>query len=636
MKRFVSFLKGVAPMLLCLSCFLLPAHAELQLASVFGDLAVLQREKPVPVWGRGTPGAEVTVAFAGQRKSAVCNAEGEWRVVLDPMPASHEGREMTITSGNDREVLNDVLVGEVWLAAGQSNMNHSGPDRDVGIYPFYQSPDDADLPEIRVRRFGVGVSLEPLSDLPELPESSAAWSTRTQLGNSTNMPLYFARILRDQLRVPVGILHVAVSGTNQVAWMARETVESFPASNSRFENFYEEFLQERQEGLASRGDFASFEAFKEQEAEWARNPSGNWPGRRRLELAQFPTVLYNTRIYPLQTYAMRGLIWHQGEAGPRGPFAERHVAKFQQWRRQFDQDLYVIWGTLSRHTRSQPPLNPGTSGFYRSGTSMSHRHALNLFGEDPRVDFVEIYDLGNHDTHFDMKAEGGRRYALSALRLAYGLDAGLPSGPRLASGELQGNEAVLTFDLVGNGLHYRPSLNAISGFFVFGGGEPAWGEVEQMDNRTLRVRHPNGHALDRVSYGMSPNPHETLFNSDGLPASPFNRRFTSTRPQNMPSEFPLIQQEENKGAVSILHVRRGGYRFEIRTRNRRDTGTSIVLLWVPEEWQAIRVERGTEPLEFEPKIIDGNRFLRVEVPINRSIRIADTRVMEEMREENRF
>lgn len=615
----------------------IPLRAELRTAAIFADRAVLQREQPVSVWGWGTPGAAVNVEFGGQRITVRCSEEGEWLVKLAPMPASDKGRELTVSSGSERLVFEDILVGEVWLAAGQSNMNHWGPDRDVGIYPFYQSPKGKDLPDIRISWYGAGVSLDPLPDVPDYLVKAVEWKTFSDFeARGANMSLYFARVLRDRLEVPVGIIQVAVSGTNQAAWMSRESLESFPASKAGMSNFFEEFMALQQDSLAKKGGHASFESFKAKEQAWIRNPSGNWPGRGNLALSQFPSVLYNTRVYPLRTYGMRGVIWHQGEAGPGGDYAGRLVAMFRQWREQFDQNLVLIWGTLSRHTPTQPPLNPRVEGFYRSGTSRSLRTAYDLFKGDLRVEVVEIYDLGNHDTHFEMKAEGGRRYALAALRVAYGVDAGPFSGPRPVSARVRGNEVVLTYDLVGEGLVYRPGINGVSGFYVLGGGKPAWGQVRQMDGRTLTVRHPEGHALDRVEYGASPNPHETLFNSDGLPGSPFSNAFTDAPAQNVEDAFPLVQQEENQGRVNIMHIRRGGYRFIIRRRDPKEQGISTVRLWVPKEWEKMVVESGDQELSMEPLVIDGERFLKVDVPVNRSVLIADTRVLDEMRKENRF
>ncbi|MGA2032175.1 MAG: hypothetical protein ABSG68_07970 [Thermoguttaceae bacterium] len=141
---------------------------EARVARMFADNMVLQREMPVPVWGWVAPGTAVEIRFAGQTKQGTAGPDGRWQVVLDQLPASNEGRNLDIRIGDESFSIRNVLVGEVWIASGQSNIDTSGPDEDTGLYPLYVSPKpETELPEVRIMRHGLTRSSEPLADLPE-------------------------------------------------------------------------------------------------------------------------------------------------------------------------------------------------------------------------------------------------------------------------------------------------------------------------------------------------------------------------------------------------------------------------------------------------------------------------------------
>jgi len=593
------------------------AHAETRLADIFLDGAILQRQAPVPVWGWAEPGAKVEVSFGGQTRSATADDKGYWKVTLDPLEASNEGRELVLQSGSEKQVVKNVRVGEVWLVSGQSNMRAGGPDRDTGVYPFYQSK-SGNGPEIRVREFGSGASLEPEADEP-LNRGKNPWEPMPDLVPNKEYPLayYFARILRDQLQVPVGLIMVAVPGTNQAAWMAKETLESFPAAGGGGANFYESFLAEKESALAKgKTPFKSWAEFKELEKTWLENPSGLWPGRGQLVLANYPTALYNTRIYPLAPYAFRGVLWHQGEAGPGGAYGQRLVAMFKQWRTLFGHDFPVIWGTLSKNTASQPPLEPALETFYRSGTNVEIRRALELFQGDKGAEFVEFYDLGNDDTHFTQKAEAGRRMALAALAKVYDKPQ-LYTAPRLAESKLEGGRAILRFDHVGTALAYEPGINGISGVIVSGSdGRGRWANVKVIDAQTIECSHPEVADVKFVAYGGSPNPHETLFSSEGLPAGPFAVNSGSVKLENAKAPYSILKIEGgNDAKLHLEHVRREGYVFEIR-KNKAAGEKVTVQAYVPEEWKGAEVTADGQAVATESVTADGASFVRFEAAVN--------------------
>ena len=589
--------------------------ADARLAHIFQDNMVLQRQKPVPVWGWAPPGTAVEVSFAGQTKSTKAGENGRWQVDLDPMEASAEGRPLTVKIGETTITRKNVLVGEVWLAAGQSNMNHAGPDRDTGVYPHYVSPAGEGKPPIRLMQFGWGASLTPLDDVDPSRPRDEPWQTVPENPTPTSMNLsrYFARVVRDGLNVPVGIVHVAVSGTNQAAWMSKETLEQFPAKGKA--NFYEAFLADAEAGLAKdKGPVKSWADFAKADAEWRKTGKGRWPGSSSI--VNFPTALYNTRIHPAAPFAIRGAIWHQGEGGPGGPYGDRLVAMARQWRKLFGQDFVFLFGTLTRNTAASPPIKPELSWFYRSSTNVGIRRAADLFADDKNAGMVEFFDIGDPETHFHNKAEAGRRMGLAALTVAYGQEH-LYNGPRVEKVEIDGPKATLTFANAGKGLVYEPSLDGISGFIVQGKkGQLRWADVKLTGPMTIEVTDPTGEAIETIAYGVAQNPHETVFNSENLPASPF-RHNVGRMPWAGHLKGGMVTC--GKGAVmDLAHVRRDGYMLQLHKGRNGKAASVSVEAYVPAEWDGCTVEIAGKPVDVTPTEKDGRRVVTFEAPTDGS------------------
>lgn len=623
--------------LLLVPCF--TSHAATRVADLFQDGMILQRELPVPVWGWADAGAKIEVTFAGQTQSAQADAKGYWKAVLQPLEASREGRELVVSSGSDQISLKDVVVGEVWLVAGQSNMRAGGPDTDTGIYPHHVSPGTAaGAPDIRIRDFGHGASLEPLEDTDPAYRGKNKWTVLAENppANSMNIGEYFCRIVRDELQIPVGMVIVAVPGTNQAAWMAKETLEQFPGA-APHANYYAEFFAGKEAELAkASGPLKSWDDFFKAETAWRLDPKGPSPSRG-LTFANYPTVLYNTRIHPLAPFAFRGVLWHQGEAGPGGPYGQRLVAMFKQWRALFGTDLHLLWGTLSRSTGSQPPVSPFTESFYRSGNNHEIRKALDLFEGDPKADYVEFFDLGNDDTHFLQKAEAGRRMAMAVLSRVHARPQ-IYTGPRLVESKITGGTARLVFAHTGDGLTFQPSLNGISGIILRGpDGQARWAEVKQIDATTLECSHPEISDLQVVAYASNPNPHETLFNSAGLPASPFVLNPQNFRAKDPAPPMALVTLESGTAAAHVTHVRRTGYVFQLKSAKNATAGPCVIRALLPEEWKGCVVEIDGSAIQAETVTQDGARFARFNTsPESGRIIVAESGQAESFRKVNRY
>jgi len=619
----LSFLLGLASLVLGD-----PARAEPpRLAHIFQDGLVFQREMPVPVWGWAAPGTEATVEFAGASVTARAGADGRWQATLPPMAASAEGRVLRARIGETVIERKNVRVGEVWIAAGQSNMNHAGPNRSTGLYPHPIVPEGRRI--VQIVEFGFGAELEPQSDVSI--ETPKAWTALEELAPDAMLPLpaYFAHVVAEGVRVPVGVIRVAVSGTNQAAWMDRATLERFAGEDGKG-NLYERMLARSNEAFGRQaGAIRSWEQFKAAEAEWRGARRGPWPGRALGGVVfNYPTALYNTRIHPLAPYAVRGVIWHQGEAGPGGPYGERMVAMARQWRSLFGQDFYFLWGTLSRETSSQPPLDPGMNWFYRSSTNEQLRLARALFGDDAKVEFAELYDVGDHDTHFLQKAEAGRRMGLAALSVAYG-QRHVFTGPRLSDLKVEGARAIARFTHVGGGLAYRPSLDGISGVIVAAKGGPnRWAAVRVVDAETLEIAHPDGAAIDSLGYAVAANPHETIFNGAGLPASPFRHNVGNIPWSGQPVGARMVALSSDGKAgprLNLAHVRREGYVFQLLKANAPADSVERCDVFIPGEWSGVEALADDQPLAVSaPAEKDGRRYVTISAPLNRWITVAAT------------
>ena len=602
----------------------IPAQAENRLATIFQDNMVLQREKPVPVWGWSDPGTKVEVDFAGQSKQATADDKGYWKAVLDPLTANATGpRYLTAKIGSTTVTRKNVLIGEVWFTASHSALGSGGIALDTGVYPPNNFTTGAGKPEIRYCQFGFGASLTPYDDIDPMGRAGTRWSTFDENPPSQTMTAvgYFARALRDGINVPVGIVQMLlVSATDSPTWCSQETLESFPSANGHA-NFYEEVLAGRNAGLASPAlPFHSFDEFKKQEDAWRAAKTGRWPGG--IPLFGFPAMGYNTRVYPLHPFAARGVIFWAICASDHGVSAPLDVAMQKQWRELFGQDLYFLESASTRYTTDQPPLAPCLSATWVTDAAEAIRQAALLLKDDPKMAPVDQFDTGDWVTHLLNKGEQGKRFAFAALTVAYGQNH-IYTGPRMLETKIEGNKATVHFDHVGDGLIYQPFIDGISGVYLLGkDGQSAWAQqVNIIGKDTIECSSPDITELAGIAYAENINPHETLFSSEGgkiaLPASPFT---TIPIKGGTPTPYRIVDMVGATGwdhvlnndvvknaHISLVHVRRSGYVFQIIGQENLDNGmrpianatdlthvsASVpVVAYIPAEWKGYEVVMG--------------------------------------------
>lgn len=541
MKRFKTalLLCGV-----CVGSFLTPARADIRLVGLFSDHMVLQREIPIPVWGWAEPGAKVSVKLAGQETRAVADANGCWRVRLAPLPATCQPLTMTITDGVTTSALHDVLIGDVWLCSGQSNME----------LPLHMcnSPEDvrgAQFPLIRNFNVPKRPSVEPLDDLMEGTKFGAGlreWAVCSPQSASAFLSavgFYFARKVHQETGVPIGLINALWGGVNIETFLTPEGLESVPelapVRNQLAENMakYRKEVAEKLPAAeaclnATRKALAENKPLPPPPA-WPRHPSAVAPGQ------MFPLeiyCLYNGMIHPLLPFAIKGALWYQGESnGTDGDlYYHKMRALIGGWRTAWGQgDFPFYYVQLAAYRK--PATDPAAAGDGWPALRCAQTKALSI----PRTGMAVAIDIGDaDDIHPKNKKDVGERLALWALKNDYGRSTLECSGPIFKTLKVEGDKARIIFDHTGSGLMVgrkegkAPVREVKDGKlqrFAVAGADGKWCWAEALiDGGTVVVSSTNVPQPVAVRYAYSSNPEGcNLYNREGLPASPFESKIST-------------------------------------------------------------------------------------------------------------
>jgi sialate O-acetylesterase len=499
--------------------FPIAASASVTLAPLFQDHAVLQRDKPIPVWGRADPGERVAVSFQGRQASATADGGGKWMVSIDSLPASASPSDLVVTGAN-QVVIHDVLVGEVWLCSGQSNMEFTvlSPDRpDFRVVNAEQEVAAANFPLIR--QFTVG-RFE--SDTP-VDSAKGSWTacTPATAGEFTAVGYFFARDIFRKLGVPVGIIDCSWGGSAIEAWLSKSALAGDPA----FAVVQERWVQEQaQYPLNTARRQALIQAWRNVEAQ-ARQRG---PAEYAAFLKQFPepkpfpapdkpyphapSRLYNGMLRPLIPYALRGALWYQGEsnAGRHGEYHRLFAAMITSWRADFGQgDFPFYWVQLASYGAGNPA---GTDwAFLREAQART----LSL----PATGMAVAIDIGDTENiHPRNKQEVGRRLALIAKARDYGVTVDF-SGPVFASAERSGPGMVVKFSYAGTGL--TAAGKPLQSFELAGPDRKFFPASAAIVRDQVLVQSPHVPNPVAVRYAWRNAPEANLYNGAGLPAVPF-------------------------------------------------------------------------------------------------------------------
>ena len=460
------------------------ASADVTLPPVLGSGMVLQRDLPVPVWGWADAGEKVSVTFARQTKTTKAGDDGKWMVKLDPLKANRKAASLTVT-GNNKISLDNVLVGEVWICSGQSNMewalrSSTNAKEEVAA---------ADHPQIRL----FNVPGHTTSPLPK-EKGAGSWQVcnpKSATGFSA-VGYFFGRRLQKDLGVPVGLVGSNWGGTRIEPWTTLAGFESVPEL-SKIANQVKNYKADTRVGGGS------------------------------------PSAIYNSMVHPLAPFAMRGGIWYQGESnGAEGvTYYHKKHALVNGWRKVFqNKDLAFYWVQLAnfRKENEDPAGGDGWAKIREAQTE-----ALDI----PGTGMAVITDIGAaNDIHPRNKQDVGWRLAQWALHQTYGKKNLVPAGPLYKSQKIEGNTIRLSFNHVGKGLMVgkktglEPTAEVKDGqlaHFAIAGTDKKWFWAEAtIDGETVVVKSPDVPKPIAVRYGFTMNPAKAnLYNKEGIPASPF-------------------------------------------------------------------------------------------------------------------
>jgi sialate O-acetylesterase len=440
--------------------------AEVKPNPLFTDGAVLQRGQAVPVWGTAGDGEKVSVEFNGQKLDTTAK-DGKWRVDLKPLEA---GGPFTMKiSGENTVEVKDVLVGEVWVASGQSNMEWKF---NGSFEPNVERP-KANHPKLRMFTVTRVTSPVPLADA----EGSWVTCSPETVGKFSAVAYYFARDLQAKLGVPVGVVSTSWGGTPAQAWTSVEGFEKHP----ELANY----------GKQAQGNLTNFK---------------DTPPPMPLSPA-VPSSLYNGMIAPVIPYAMKGVIWYQGEsnAGKSKEYQTLFPAMIADWREKWKLGNFPFLYVQIAPFKGQPP-------------EIREAQLLTL-GKSENTAMAVTTDYGDaNDIHPKKKEPVGHRLSLAARALAYG-EKIEHSGPLYVSMEVKGDKATINFSHAAGGLVAKDG--ELKGFTIAGADGKFVPAKAEIKGAYVLVSADGVKDAKAVRYGWENVPDVNLFNKEGLPASPF-------------------------------------------------------------------------------------------------------------------
>ena len=489
------------------------ARTPVALAPLFGDHAVLQAGRPVPVWGTAGAGDPVAVTFRGQTARAVADAGGRWTVTLAPLAASAEPSDL-VAAGATTAAAHDVVVGEVWLCSGQSNMEFTvasgGPASRVDNAAAEVAA--ANFPRVRQIRVERAVASAPAVDAKLGGWQPASPATVAQF---TAVGYFFARDVHQALGVPVGIILSSWGGTPIESWMsdgARASTSVAGTLEARWRAAKSEWPPERVARYPA--DMAAWQkAQADAEAAHAKNPLPWPPPPASDDSPARPGGLYNAMIAPLQPCAMRGILWYQGESnvGRAAEYAELLNTLIRSWRAGWGQgDLPFLFVQISSFGNRLDRTDRGWAQL---------REAQAQVLGAPATGMAVTVDIGNpENVHPTNKQDVGRRLALLAEAKVYGMAVEC-SGPVFAGAAREGKAMRVRFTHAGALLVAR--AGPVRTLEIAGRDRVFHSAAGAIDGDTLVVSSPEVDEPAAVRYAWTDAPEPNLYNDAGLPAVPF-------------------------------------------------------------------------------------------------------------------
>ena len=459
------------------TCLLFSAitNAEVRLPKIFSSNMVLQQGRENPIWGWADKGEKIILEINGKIIKTKAGVDGKWKALLPVM--DYGGPHTLNIKGKNTLQLGNILIGEVWVCSGQSNMEmlvKSCLNAETEIA-------SSNYPEIRLFSVPKAVSNSAKDDIEKgnwvncSPENVPGFS---------GIGYFFGRYIHQQLKVPVGIINSSYGGSKIQCWMSETAAQNDPELIVTYRKM-KELVPEKVDA------------------------------KMRNELT---SVLFNAMINPIIPYGMKGIIWYQGESDRGAPeqYKRTFPAMINDWRKLWMQkDFPFLFVSLANYRK---PLNePGESDWAEIREAQTT--ALSL----PNTGMALAIDLGEAENiHPLNKQEVARRLGLNAMKLAYSKDI-VCSSPIFSSMQTKGNHALIRYNTDGKSLMVKDLYGYIRGFAVAGSDKKFyWAKAELLDSNVIRVYSPKVDRPVAVRYGWSNNPSDlNLYNLEGLPANPF-------------------------------------------------------------------------------------------------------------------
>jgi len=497
------------------------AFAKLETSALFSDGMVLQQKKPIKVWGWADQGTSVKVEFAKNVAESNVDNHGKWMVELPAQTASKDSQIMTITSGDEKLVISDVLVGEVWLASGQSNMEWtlrylSNKTRS----PQYQSIAEFMKQEATMNSDPLlrQIAVPKVTSFDEgLENFKGKWVDSKPINNPqfSGAAYFFAKELRRELDLPVGIILSAWGGTRVEPWIP-STYFTETDEKQYYLNTHKSIQQQ-------------LEVYQKRLAE--ANESEEQVKIKEPRVKDTPAALYNGMINPLVSYGIKGVIWYQGEsnAGVHSnyqKYAEYFGKLVKSWREAFNQgDFPFYYCQLAGYSHREKEEWLSVCNQQRQGVT-----------EISNTGMAVLNDIGQEkDIHPRNKIDAGKRLALWALAKDYGRSDLVYSGPLYKSYEIKEHQVIISFDNTGSGLqvakkHLLEEAKAVDeplyGFELCGE-DGVWhpSSAEISDSNQVTVSNDIVVQPKHVRYGWKTySDNFNLYNKEGLPTSLFTTK----------------------------------------------------------------------------------------------------------------
>ena len=494
------------------SLSLLAASSQaVEVNALFSDHMVLQRDVPTKVWGWGTPDEEITVTIAEQEHRGAADAEGNWAISLEPMPAG--GPHQLVIQGNNKLVINDLLFGEVWVCSGQSNMRWPiKRSRDHDLIALKKQPENIRI--ITVPEKGTQISQR---------DFNGAWTPATNseaLQNFSAVGYHFGKTLNDALDVPIGLICCSWGGSAAEAWVNRDLLEQDP----RYAGYLSYWQKKEAEGYDAK---AAAAAKIKQKAAWekavtlAKSKGEKPPKEPRYDNSHTdgqhrPANLYNGMLKSIMGYSIKGVIWYQGEsnAGRAKDYNALFSTLITSWRSEWGLgDFPFYWVNLANFFH--PADWPQESPWAELREAQTQTLSLPNTGQALAIDIGEAGDIHPRD-----KLTVGKRLARIALARDYAKNIA-HKNPQLESATLQNSKVSLQIKDVGGGLRLL-DRNKAQGFAIAAADRKfVWAKAELNDKDQILVWHDQIKEPVEVRYAWADNPKGNVFSEELLPLTPF-------------------------------------------------------------------------------------------------------------------